>query len=122
MPRDLIPFGAHTAPRRSGKADLGSRDCQPQGCASAGRRQRAVGAVLTTSGLLEGSCRDAIAALADLTADPYSVSEGAVFTDEPSGKLTLVYGVAHLYEPRVVHRALDGSSLLRTLMLVWSAW
>ena len=38
MPRDLIPFGAHTAPRRSGKADLGSRGCQPQGCASAGRR------------------------------------------------------------------------------------
>lgn len=32
------PLGAHTSPRRSGKADLGSRGCQPQGCASAGRR------------------------------------------------------------------------------------
>ena len=85
------------------------------------RRQRAVGAGADYPGLLEGSCRDAIAALADLIADPYSVSEGAVFTDEPSGKLTLVYGVAHLYEPRAVHRALDGSSSLRTLMQVWSA-
>ena len=38
MPRDRIaPWGAHTSPRRSGKADLGSRGCQPQGCASAGR-------------------------------------------------------------------------------------
>ena len=71
------------------------------------RRQRAVGAGADYPGLLEGSCRDAIAALADLAADPYNVSEGAVFTDEPSGKLTLVYGVAHLYEPRAVHRALD---------------
>ena len=32
------PLGAHTSPRRSGKSDLGSRACQPQGCASAGRR------------------------------------------------------------------------------------
>lgn len=71
------------------------------------RRQRAVGAGADYPGLLEGSCRDAIAALADLAADPYSVSEGAVFTDEPSGKLTLVYGVAHLYDPRDVHHALD---------------
>ena len=39
MPRDLIPpRGSHTSSRRSGKADLGSRGCQPQGCASAGRR------------------------------------------------------------------------------------
>ena len=43
MPRDLIPFGAHTSPRRSGKADLGSRDCQPQGCASTWRRAAATG-------------------------------------------------------------------------------
>ena len=35
------PLGSHTSSRRSGKADLGSRGCQPQGCASAGRRQRA---------------------------------------------------------------------------------
>lgn len=32
------PLGAHTSPRRSGKTDLGSRGCQPLGCASAGRR------------------------------------------------------------------------------------
>ena len=51
MPRDRIaPWGAHTSPRRSGKADHGSRVAQPQGYAltgaagrpsGGGRRQRA---------------------------------------------------------------------------------
>lgn len=51
---------------------------------------------LTQSELLSGSCRDAIRELSELTADAYGVSEGVAFEDEISGKLTLVYGVAHL--------------------------
>ena len=52
--------------------------------------------VLTTAQLLTGTAKSAIEALATLTADPYGESEGVAFTDEPSGQLTLVYGVAHL--------------------------
>lgn len=52
--------------------------------------------VLTASGLLNGTAREAIAALTGLTRDAYGISEGVAFTDEPSGELTLVYGVAHL--------------------------
>lgn len=52
--------------------------------------------VLTTAQLLTGTEKSAIEALATLTADPYGESEGVAFTDEPSGQLTLVYGVAHL--------------------------
>lgn len=52
--------------------------------------------VLHTMNLLTGTAKSAIEALATLTADPYGESEGVAFTDEPSGQLTLVYGVAHL--------------------------
>lgn len=52
--------------------------------------------VLTASSLLTGTAREAIAALADLTCDANGHSEGVAFSDEPSGELTLVYGVAHL--------------------------
>ena len=52
--------------------------------------------VLTASGILEGSCRRAIAEVADLTADSYGRSEGVAYSDEMSGELTLCYGVAHL--------------------------
>ena len=37
------PLGAHTSPRRSGKADHGSRVAQPQGCALAGAARRPSG-------------------------------------------------------------------------------
>ena len=91
------------------------------------RRQRAVGAGADYPGLLEGSCRDAIAALADLPADPYSVSEGAVFTDEPSGKLTLVYGVAHLKDGLLTLSVdcrypvtMDGTKLESDLCAAWA--
>ncbi len=46
--------------------------------------------------ILEGSCAKAIKEVAELTADAYGVSEGVAYEDEVSGKLTLVYGVAHL--------------------------
>ena len=62
--------------------------------------------VLTASGLLEGSCREAVAELADLTADSYGKSEGVAFADEPSGELTLVYGVAHLRDG-MLHVSVD---------------
>ena len=52
--------------------------------------------VLAATQLLTGTAKSAIEALATLTADPYGESEGVAFTDEPSGQLTLVYGVAHL--------------------------
>lgn len=53
-------------------------------------------AALAASGLLEGTCREAIAQVADLTSDAYGQSEGVACRDEMSGELTLVYGVAHL--------------------------
>lgn len=83
--------------------------------------------VLTASSLLSGSCRDAIAALADLTADPYGVSEGVAFTDEPSGKLTLVYGVAHLKDGTLTLSVdcrypvtMDGAKLDADLRTAWA--
>jgi len=62
--------------------------------------------VLTMSGLLEGSCREAMAQLADLTSDNYGRSEGVAYADEPSGELTLVYGVAHLRDG-MLHVSVD---------------
>lgn len=51
---------------------------------------------LDEAALLTGSCADAIRNLKELTADSYGESEGVAFSDDISGKLTLVYGVAHL--------------------------
>ena len=48
--------------------------------------------------LLEGSCAKAIREVAALTADAHGESENVPYEDEKSGKLTLVYGVAHLKE------------------------
>lgn len=46
--------------------------------------------------LLEGSCVKAIEKLKDLTSDVFGYNIGAGFEDEITGKLTLVYTVAHL--------------------------
>lgn len=46
--------------------------------------------------ILYGSCAKAIREVAALTADAHGESEGVSYEDEESGKLTLVYGVAHL--------------------------
>lgn len=54
--------------------------------------------VLTEANLLEGSCKKAIATLYQLTSGYYGENEGVAFEDEMSGKLTLIYGVAHLKE------------------------
>ena len=51
---------------------------------------------LAESGVLQGSYAETIRAVADLTADAYGRSEGVAYSDEISGELTLVYGVAHL--------------------------
>lgn len=57
-------------------------------------------ALLTTAlcgmEILQGSCQKAIREVAKLTADAHGVSENVPYEDEESGKLTLVYGVAHL--------------------------
>lgn len=53
-------------------------------------------AALTEMGILTGSGRDAVSALAELTADGWCESEGAAFGDEISGKTTLVYSTAEL--------------------------
>ncbi len=82
---------------------------------------------LTLSGILEGSCRNAIASLADLTADPYGQSEGVAYEDEASGVLTLVYGVAHLRDG-VLHVSvdcrysisMDGDKLIADLRGAWA--
>ena len=83
--------------------------------------------VLTASGVLEGSCREAIAALADLTNDANGVSEGVAFSDEPSGELTLVYGVAHLKDGQLILSVdcrypvtMDGVGLESSLRRAWA--
>ena len=84
--------------------------------------------VLTASGLLEGSCREAIAALAELTSDANGVSEGVAYSDEPSGELTLVYGVAHLKDGMLTVSVdsrypvtMDGAKLESDLRAAWAA-
>ena len=83
--------------------------------------------VLTTAQLLTGTAKSAIEALATLTADPYGESEGVAFTDEPSGQLTLVYGVAHLKEGVLTVSVdsrypvtMDGAKLEADLRAAWA--
>ena len=83
--------------------------------------------VLTASGLLTGPAKSAVAALADLTGDAYGRSEGVAFSDEPSGELTLVYGVAHLAEGTLTLSVdcrypviMDGAALERALRTAWA--
>ena len=85
--------------------------------------------VLTASGLLSGTAKSAIAALAELTADANGISEGVAFSDEPSGDLTLVYGVAHLRDGVLTLSVdcrypvtMDGTHLERSLRAAWGAW
>ena len=82
--------------------------------------------VLTASGLLTGTAKSAIAALAALTADANGRSEGVYFADEPSGALTLVYGVAHLTEGTLTVSVdsrypvtMDGAQLEAGLRAAW---
>ncbi len=51
---------------------------------------------LTEMDLLTGSARDAVRSLADLASDAFLVSEGAAYSDDLSGKTTLVYSMAEL--------------------------
>lgn len=83
--------------------------------------------VLTASQLLTGTAKSAIEALATLTADPYGESEGVAFTDEPSGQLTLVYGVAHLKDGVLTVSVdsrypvtMDGAKLEADLRAAWA--
>lgn len=52
--------------------------------------------VLNASGLLEGSCADAIAQLSEMASDYTGKNEGVAYSDEMSGSLTLVYAIARL--------------------------
>lgn len=82
---------------------------------------------LSLSHLLQGSCQQAVAQLAELTSDSFGISEGVAYEDEPSGKLTLVYGVAHL-RGGMLHVAvdsrysisLDGEQLVSALRSDWA--
>lgn len=51
--------------------------------------------------ILQGSCVKAIREVAELTADAHGESENVPYEDEESGKLTLVYGVAHLKDGKL---------------------
>ena len=51
---------------------------------------------LTKAGILTGSAKDAVAGLAVLTEDAYLLSEKADYSDEESGKTTLVYSMVKL--------------------------
>ena len=59
-------------------------------------------AALSRTNLLTGTCAKAIAELADLTADGFGQSEGVAYSDEISGELTLVYGVAHQKDGQLI--------------------
>ena len=83
--------------------------------------------VLTAADLLTGTAKSAVAALADLTTDAYGKSEGVAFSDEPSGELTLVYGVAHLKDGLLTVSVdsrypvtMDGAKLEADLRTVWA--
>ena len=65
----------------------------PDGCVNA---IAVLAEALCKMHILQGSCQKAIRELAELTSDAHGVSEGIPYEDEESGKLTLVYGVAHL--------------------------
>lgn len=84
--------------------------------------------VLSASDLLTGTAREAIAALADLTADANGITEGVAYTDEPSGALTLVYGVAHLKDNMLTVSVdcrypvtMDGAKLEADLRRAWAS-
>ncbi len=83
--------------------------------------------VLTAADLLTGTAKSAVAALAELTADSYGRSEGVAFSDEPSGELTLVYGVAHLKNGLLTVSVdsrysvtMDGAKLESDLRAAWA--
>ncbi len=82
--------------------------------------------VLAATNLLTGAAKSVIAALADLTRDANGHSEGVAFSDEPSGELTLVYGVAHLKDGTLTLSVdcrypvtMDGAVLERDLRAAW---
>lgn len=82
---------------------------------------------LTLSGILQGSCACAICELAALTADGYGQSEGVAYSDEVSGDLTLVYGVAHLKDGVLTASVdsrysitCDGEELIEKLRANWA--
>lgn len=82
---------------------------------------------LHASGILQGSCAEAIRQVAELTADPYGRSEGVACRDDISGELTLVYGMAHLQDG-MLHLSVDcrfpigcdGASLEAALHRSWT--
>ncbi len=117
---DISPAGHGT--RITAKGKSGHAAFPAGGDNAIGRLAR----VLTASGLLTGTAKSAIAALADLTADANGVSEGVAFADEPSGELTLVYGVAHLRDGLLTLSVdcrypvtMDGSRLEADLRAAW---
>ncbi len=83
--------------------------------------------VLNAGGILTGTAKEAIASLTDLTGDANGISEGVAFTDEPSGALTLVYGVAHLKDGVLTLSVdcrypvtMDGAKLEKDLRRAWA--
>ena len=117
---DISPAGYGT--RITAKGKSGHAAFPAGGDNAIGRLAR----VLTASGLLTGTTRAAIAALSNLTADANGVTEGVAFADEPSGELTLVYGVAHLRDGLLTLSVdcrypvtMDGSRLEADLRAAW---
>ena len=83
--------------------------------------------VLRLSGLLTGTARTAIAALAELTQDDDGSSVGAACSDEASGALTLVHGMAQLKDGCLTLSVdcrypvtADGAALGALLHRVWA--
>lgn len=83
--------------------------------------------VLPESGLLKGSCAQALRNLAELSADAHGISVGAEYSDQESGALTLVYSVVHLQSGRIKVQVdcrypitCDGEALKARVRAAWA--
>lgn len=83
---------------------------------------------LSLSGLLSGSCENAVKLLCGLTSDYTGNNEGVSYRDDMSGALTLAYGVAHLRDGELFVKAdcrtpitCDVAALEENLKKAWTA-
>lgn len=93
---------AYTQPLTVSACADGTRICAKGVSAHASAPQNGQNAIhllsraLVESGLLIGSCENAMRRVCELSGDFTGKNEGVAYRDELSGDLTLVYGVAHL--------------------------
>lgn len=84
---------------------------------------------LSKSGILTGSCADAVKRVYEMTSEFYGNNEKVAYRDEMSGDLTLVYGVAHLNDGKLTLNpdcrtpvTCDVEKLIADLTDAWTGW